>query len=107
MSDQNLICSYLEQSDQPRENTRNVFGKDDRIPVLSNKYPWSTIGRLESSGENDGLYICTGTLIGRDLVLTNAHCVVDEATGKIRSSLKFRAKAVCELSPDSASCPKR
>ncbi len=88
-----FIPQELEQSDQPRARTRNVFGKDDRVSVLSRKYPWSAIGRLEAPGEKNTLNICTGTLIGRDLVLTNAHCVVNEQ-GKLHPSIKFRANLI-------------
>lgn len=47
------------------------FGDDDRIPMRSNAYPWSAIGRVQI----DGAGHCTGSLIDRDLVLTNAHCI--------------------------------
>ena len=47
------------------------FGDDDRIPMRSNAFPWSAIGRVQI--DNGGH--CTGALIGRDLVLTNAHCI--------------------------------
>jgi len=38
--------------------TRNIFGKDDRIAVTSTSYPWRAIGRLSTG--------CTGTLIVRN-----------------------------------------
>ena len=47
------------------------FEDDDRIPMRSNAFPWSAIGRVQI--DNGGH--CTGALIGRDLVLTNAHCI--------------------------------
>lgn len=51
----------------------NTFGPDDREPLTTDRRPWSAIGKLHAVG-------CTGTLIWRDLVLTAAHCVVDEGT---------------------------
>ena len=60
---------------------RAIIGKDDRVPVLTRKFPWSTIGRIEYR-ENGNSYTCTGSLIGRNLVLTNAHCLIDKNTGK-------------------------
>lgn len=59
-----------------------IFGTDDRVPVTTTKYPWRTLGYLQNLG-------CTGTLIYRDLVLTAAHCVVDERTGRIRQGMSY------------------
>lgn len=50
------------------------FGNDDRQPMLSDAYPWSAIGRVVNE---DGSH-CTGSLIGRYTVITNAHCVNSE-----------------------------
>lgn len=60
-------------------SSENLFGPDQRKPVTSTTYPWSTIGFLSTA--------CTGTLVGRDLVLTAAHCVIDPATRKLRANL--------------------
>jgi hypothetical protein len=51
------------------------------VPQLSNAYPWSSIGRLQIGKTGH----CTATLIDRDWVLTNAHCVVDRKTKQIVS----------------------
>jgi V8-like Glu-specific endopeptidase len=61
------------------DGTRVVIGTDDRTPVLTRAYPWSAIGRIDVSTVNEG-YSCTGTLIDLDIVLTNAHCLIDEQT---------------------------
>jgi len=50
------------------------FGADDRQPMLSHRYPWGAIGRVELSTGG----FCTGALVGEDLLLTNAHCVLNE-----------------------------
>ncbi|NER79128.1 MAG: trypsin-like serine protease [Leptolyngbya sp. SIO1D8] len=60
---------------------RAIVNEDERTPVLSRRYPWSAIGRvdwIDAEGRIKGA--CTGTLIGPSLVLTNAHCLIDEAT---------------------------
>jgi hypothetical protein len=56
--------------------SRAIIGTDDRIPVLTEEYPFSAIGRIYWLLE-DGREIgyCTGALVGRDLILTNSHCL--------------------------------
>jgi protease YdgD len=68
---------------------KNVFGSDDRVPLTSDQYPYRTIGRvLSKTGET-----CTGTLVGRDLVLTAAHCIMDPATKKLQNGGFFTFQA--------------
>jgi V8-like Glu-specific endopeptidase len=56
----------------PIEPSFNLgFGDDNRIAMRSNAYPWSAVGRVQIDGRGH----CTGALIARDLVLTNAHCI--------------------------------
>ncbi len=70
------------ESSIPYDNkVRAIIGRDDRVPMLTRKFPWSTIGRIEYQ-DNGTSYTCTGSLIGRNLVLTNAHCLIDKKTGK-------------------------
>jgi V8-like Glu-specific endopeptidase len=52
---------------------------DDRVPMQSNNYPWSAIGRLQI-GVNGH---CTATLVEQSWILTNAHCVVDHETHQV------------------------
>ena len=61
---------------------QNRFGEDNRIPLDRPDYPWRAIGKVFDTG-------CTGTMVGRDIVLTAAHCVVDPATKKIANNLTW------------------
>ncbi len=71
-----------DESSAPYDNkVRAIIGRDDRVPVLTRKFPWSTIGRIEYRADS-GSYTCTGSLIGRNLVLTNAHCLIDKYSSK-------------------------
>jgi protease YdgD len=92
---QGFIPATLKQSTFPFEGGRNVFGIDDRIPMNSSKYPWSAIGRIEIPTDQKKLSICTGTLIGRNLVVTNAHCVLDKKTKQITTQkVRFRPNLI-------------
>lgn len=51
--------------------SRAVFARDDREEMPVDEYPWSAIGRLDMGDSH-----CTASLIGPDLILTNAHCVL-------------------------------
>ncbi len=50
---------------------------------------WEAVGRLNIAGK----YMCTGTLIASNLVLTAAHCVYDARTGRrvTPSGIRFEA----------------
>lgn len=78
------------QSDRPIGNVRVVIGKDERIPVMTQNFPWSAIGRLEWDIDLPLQAICTATLIAPDWVITNAHCLmrptaIDPKTQRIKS----------------------
>jgi V8-like Glu-specific endopeptidase len=85
---ESFIPSGLTRSSNPAEGTRGVIRTDDRVPVTSRSYPWSAIGRLEFDTP-EGASICTGTLVNKDVVLTNAHCVVDPKTRRPHQNIRF------------------
>lgn len=72
-----VIPDELDQVDSPLgENSRLIVGRDERMPVLSRQYPWSSMGRLEWQFQGQTLSTCTATLVGPSAILTNSHCLL-------------------------------
>ena len=78
----------LDEPDSPRQE-RGIVCRDDqpldecddRIPMIDTEYPWSAIGRFVlEDADNAEIGHCTAVLIADDLVLTNAHCIVNPKT---------------------------
>jgi V8-like Glu-specific endopeptidase len=87
--------SGLRESDKPTGGRRGIpDGIDDRVPMLSRDYPWSTIGRVEGTTTDAQRYHCTGTLIADDIVLTNAHCVINPETNQLSQKIVFRPNVI-------------
>ena len=80
-------------SHRPCDEVQALVGDDTRLPVLNRFFPWSAVGRLEwqFADGNQPFPSCTGTLIGRDLVLTNSHCLQHPKTRQITSSQVYES----------------
>ena len=80
-----LASAALAQKAPPTDYRSGVLGThDQRVPVASDRWPWSSIGRLNVILGLQRSF-CTGTLIGPRQVITAAHCLFD---GKINAFVK-------------------
>jgi V8-like Glu-specific endopeptidase len=62
---------HIDEKGRGSPLTRDVLGEDDRETVVdTTAYPYSAIGRVETASGT-----CTGTMIGRRLMLTAFHCL--------------------------------
>jgi len=58
-----------------------VIGTDDRKPITQTGSPWDAVGQVNIGGYR-ALGQCTGTLARSHIVITAAHCLMNDATGK-------------------------
>lgn len=77
-----------------RAQFHSVFGQDERQEIVLENTNLQAIGRIELQPEGvipwlstAGVPICTGTLVALDIVLTNAHCVMDRASGQLSKNI--------------------
>jgi protease YdgD len=60
---------------RPRLINDHFFGRDDRVRINAQQAPWRYMGRIvNASGE-----ACTATLVGRNVLVTAAHCIHTQA----------------------------
>ncbi|MEM6547317.1 MAG: trypsin-like serine protease [Pseudomonadota bacterium] len=76
-----IICALLLAILVPLGDAYALDLERRRMLTSAEHKPWRAVGRVNVA--NFGARgMCTGTLIDEDLVLTAAHCVIDEMTGK-------------------------
>lgn len=79
----------------------SVFGADQRTIVERSSYPFRWVGQLQIA-KTSGIFKCTGSLVGPDLVLTNRHCIKDfigqNLVGKINFFTLYTRKKFLEQS---------
>ena len=82
-----FLMVFLTTCGKNSSQPKNIFGQDDRRWITSTEYPYSALGKLDSG--------CTGTLVGKRLLLTAAHCVFDPGTQRPRTNFtKFSANLI-------------
>ena len=91
---ESFIPESLTVSSNPAEGSRAIIGEDDRVLLTSQSYPWSAVGQISGIAPNGNGYICTGSLVAPDVVLTNAHCVMDSDTGEMARNVKFKPNLI-------------
>jgi len=68
---------------RPMTINDHFFGNDDRVLVNVNQAPWRFMGQLRMDAGSS----CTATLIGRDVLVTAAHCI--HANGALNANGRF------------------
>jgi glutamyl endopeptidase len=65
-----------------------LIGTDERMQCGVSQYPYSSVGQITFTSSTGG-YICSGTLIGPNQVLTAAHCLWDLDTKQFVTDVEF------------------
>lgn len=67
-----------------------VIGKDDRVTVSqTSEYPYSAIANMKVVGECGEQWECTGFMIGKNCLLTAAHCMICSEHRKWAQNVTF------------------
>ncbi len=68
-----------------------LIGSEGRELADTSQYPYSAIGLITFDDQAGNSYQCTGSMVGKNVVLTNAHCVWDTSSGVFYRNHKFQA----------------
>ncbi|KAG2502132.1 hypothetical protein HYH03_000621 [Edaphochlamys debaryana] len=79
-------------ADRPYRQARRqlgIFESDDRVDCpRTPTYPFTASGQIQVR-DASGSYVCSGALVGPDVVLTAAHCVFSRGSGTFYDKLDF------------------
>jgi V8-like Glu-specific endopeptidase len=73
-----ILGEPVENEVPDKTNQKTIFGPDDRVPFDDTSFPYRTVGRVETAAGS-----CTGTMVGRRLMVTAQHCVNRLGSGGI------------------------
>lgn len=82
-------------AERPMTINDHFFGRDDRIFVPTERYPWTMVGQISMTAGG----ACTATLVGSDVLITAAHCIHGEngqanAAGEFVANTGERARII-------------
>lgn len=75
-------------AERPMTINDHFFGRDDRIFVPTERYPWTMVGQISMTAGG----ACTATLVGSDVLITAAHCIHGE-NGQANAAGEFVANS--------------
>ncbi len=76
ISDEEAIATLDELEHRSSPSLQYIFGDDDRQQVLdTTQHPYNKVVYLEAWKEGfDFVYVCSGSFVSRDVIMTAAHC---------------------------------
>ena len=74
-----IICAIRSASAQDLHP--GIIGEDDRVRLDERGSPWDAVGQVNVAGYRTRI-LCTGTLVAPKIVVTAAHCVINQVNQK-------------------------